>query len=317
MTTPQEMTIMQGDALQTMLSIPAGSVDAIITDPPYGLTAASWDAAPDWPEFFAACWRVLKPAGALIVFSAQPTAAELICLEKARYRYEWIWEKANAVGILNANRMPLRAHEHILVFYRKAPTWNKVPIPNQRGRRFRYAQSRHPTATYKSALNTGAVCEDGSRCPRSVVYYAREQHTVHPTQKPTALVRMLIEQYTLPGQLVLDPYMGSGTTLVAAAEVGRRGYGIELQADYVTIAQQRVADARARAAGTLPGLLRRREGTGFPVSFSSFHQPGAVPADAPPIPGAPPPDDGLSLISLQFFPKSIAALRCSILLSPY
>ncbi len=253
-TPPQDQTIMQGDALQTMLTIPAGSVDAIITDPPYGLTAASWDATPDWPEFFAACWRVLKPDGALIVFSALPTAAELICLEKARYRYEWIWEKANAVGILNANRMPLRAHEHILVFYRKPPTWNKVPIPNQGGRPYKRRLHKSNTATYKTPLIGGGCREDTNRLPRSVVYYAREYRTCHPTQKPTELVRMLIEQYTHPGELVLDPYMGSGTTLVAAAEVGRRGYGIELQADYVAIAQQRVADAQARAAGTLPGL---------------------------------------------------------------
>ena len=103
------------DALDLLANLTPGSVDAIITDPPYGTTNATWDKTPDWPAFFHACWRVLKKNGVLLIFSQNPTAAQIITQQRRWFRYEWVWEKPNAVGVLNANRMPLRAHELVLM----------------------------------------------------------------------------------------------------------------------------------------------------------------------------------------------------------
>ena len=228
------------DAMDLLASLPAGSVDAIITDPPYGTTNAAWDKMPDWPAFFRACWRVLKKNGVLLIFSQNPTAAQIITQQRRWFRYEWVWEKPNAVGVLNANRMPLRAHELVLVFYRKLPVWNKVPLDNQRGKPYAARQSKHKTAVYRRELLTGSKSADGSRCPRDVVRFSRPSRTMHPTQKPEALLRYLIENYTVPAALVVDPFAGSGTTLAAAASCGRRSIGSELNADYYAAACARL-----------------------------------------------------------------------------
>lgn len=172
----------------------------------------------------------------LLIFSQNPTAAQIITQQRRWFRYEWVWEKPNAVGVLNANRMPLRAHELVLVFYRKLPVWNKVPLDNQRGKPYAARQSKHKTAVYRRELLTGSKSTDGSRCPRDVVRFSRPSRTMHPTQKPEALLRYLIENYTVPDALVVDPFAGSGTTLAAAASCSRRSIGSELNADYYAAA---------------------------------------------------------------------------------
>ncbi len=183
------------DAMDLLKELPDGSVDAIITDPPFGTTAAIWDKAPDWCVLFKECWRVLKKNGVLVMFSQNPVAADIISQQRGYFRYEWVWEKAQAVGILNANRMPLRAHELVLVFYRALPTWNKVPLDNQRGKPYVAKKEKgHRTEVYKDALYGVSGSVDGSRCPRDVVRFSRPMRTVHPTQKPVELIRYLIEQ---------------------------------------------------------------------------------------------------------------------------
>ncbi len=229
------------DALDLLAGLEPGRVDAIVTDPPYGTTHAEWDKAPDWPTFFNACWRVLKHNGVIVVCSQNPVAAEIICSQRKFYRYEWVWEKTLAVGILNANRMPLRAHELLLVFYRSLPLWNKVTLDNQRGKPYAGKGRVHKTAVYDGELLACSSSSDGSRCPRDVLRFSRPTHSLHPTQKPEELIRYIIEQYTHPGHLVVAPYAGSGTTLAAAVSCGRRAIGSEISPDYYAKACARLS----------------------------------------------------------------------------
>ena len=119
-----KVDLFRGDCFDFMKDIPDGSVDCIITDPPYGTTNCKWDKAPDLKLFFEHGFRVLKGNGPLISFSQLPFAVDLINACRKYFRYEIIWQKTMAEGFLNANKMPLRAHENILVFYRKLPVYN-------------------------------------------------------------------------------------------------------------------------------------------------------------------------------------------------
>lgn len=241
-TTPATQ-IWQGDAFAMLPMIPAGSIDAIITDPPYGTTAAEWDVNIDFAELFKESWRVLKPNGVIAMFAQMPLAARLACMQPQTFRYQWVWHKTQAVGMLNANRMPLRAHELILIFYRKLPTYNRVPLDNQRGKPYHHKQARAPrkTSLYRGAIITGKGSADGTRCPRDVITFARDsQRWGHPTQKPLELMRYLVKQYTNPGDIVLDPFCGCGSTLAAAQAEGRRSIGIELDPAFAATTRRRL-----------------------------------------------------------------------------
>ena len=233
---------MHGDALDLLASLEPGSVDCVCTDPPYGTTDAPWDAAPDWDRLFAELWRVLKPNGALLMFSQTPLAAELIVRQRRFFRYEWVWAKTRPAGFLNARRMPLRAHELVLVFYRRLPTWRGVPIESQRGAPYRKSGSERVTCELYKRLPRIDVarCSDGPRCPQDVIRCAHDKQRYHSTQKPQELLRALLSQYCNPGDLVLDPFAGSGSTLVAAHELGLRAIGFELTEHYYNIARERL-----------------------------------------------------------------------------
>lgn len=236
MTAGSDITLTLGDAMVELAKIPAGSVDMVLTDPPYGITAAEWDKRPDWSALFAELWRVLKGNGALLMFSQMPVAAELVMQQRRHFRYEWVWHKSSPAGVLNAHRMPMRQHELVLVFYRRLPTYNAVPIAHQSSTPYKRQRGRTMSRLFREskAPLEQTVSTDGSRLPRDVVKYARPANAgrIHPTQKPVDLLAMLIGQYTQPGELVLDPFAGSGSTLKAAQLTGRRAIGIELDPVY-------------------------------------------------------------------------------------
>lgn len=210
----------------------------ILADLPYGITSrTTWDTVipfePMWKQFN----RVIKENGAVLLFSQLPFGTDLIQSNRKNYRYEIIWHKPAAVGFLNANRMPLRAHENILVFYKKLPTYNPQktkgkPYHNNSGRR---------SLIYGENDQTPTINTDGTRYPRDVVTFSnmRAEH-IHPTQKPVHLLEYLIKTYTNPGETVLDPVMGSGSTGVACMNTGRDFIGIEKDDKYFDIAKTRI-----------------------------------------------------------------------------
>lgn len=244
------MTLLQGDCLELMKAIPDGSVDMILCDPPYGTTHCKWDSVIPFEPLWGQYKRIIKENGAILLFSQQPFSAALIMSQPRLFRYEWIWEKPNALGFLNAKKMPMRAHENILCFYKRLPTYNPQMVMGKP-----YHRAHAPGAIYGAQREVSPTASDGSRYPRDIQKFnnADRREAFHPTQKPVALLEYLIRTYTDPGQVVLDNCMGSGSTGVACANTGRDFIGMELDPGYFEIAKKRIEEAEANAE------LRRSE----------------------------------------------------------
>lgn len=230
--------IENADCLEGLKSIPDASVDLIVTDPPYGSTRNKWDTVVPlellWPEFD----RVCKENAPVLIFSQQPFTAAAVSSNLKNFRYEWVWEKTAATGHLNAKRMPMKVHENILVFYRKLPVYNQQmrtgfdPYIVERSGR---GSSNYGKQTPSRTVSTG------DRYPVDILRFKGDRG-LHPTQKPAALVGYLIQTYTNPGAVVLDPFMGSGTTAAAAKACGRHYIGFELDRQYYDAAIKRIAE---------------------------------------------------------------------------
>lgn len=230
-------TLYCGDCLDIMREIPEGSVDMALCDLPYGITDCAWDVRIPLEPLWAAYKRVVKQSGAIVLTAQQPFATDLINAARPFFRYELIWEKAKALGFLNANRMPLRAHENVLVFYRRLPRYTPQFTegkPYQRG-----ATKNASKSVYRHHVKTG-IDNAGTRHPRSVLRFSQEGRTKHPTEKPQALFEWLIRTYTAPGELVLDNCMGSGTTAAACEAASRRWIGVELNEDFCKMTVERL-----------------------------------------------------------------------------
>jgi len=232
-----------GDCLDVMQGIPDGSVDMVCTDPPYGTTACKWDSVIPFEPMWAQLKRITKPNGAIVLMASQPFTSALVMSNVAMFKYDWTWQKPKGTGHLNVKKMPLRAHEDILVFYRSLPSYNPQKTDGEP-----YVQKRGSASNvYQGKDLSVTVNETGMRHPLSWQVFQRDADKTHPTQKPVALMEYLIRTYTNPGETVLDFTMGSGTTGVAAANTGRRFIGIERDTDYFTAASARIQKAQADA----------------------------------------------------------------------
>lgn len=227
-------------------ALPSQSVDMILADLPYGVTQASWDVIIPFAPMWKAFKRVIKPRGAIVLTASQPFTSLLVCSNLEMFRYAWVWEKTNGTNFLNAPFQPMKSHEDIIIFsdsaasFSPAGVMNYYPqmvtgepyISNWEHKQGSYTFHSSPT---KSAITVNA----GSRYPRSVIKFS-EQRGFHPTQKPVALFEYLIKTYTQPGDLVLDPVVGSGTTALAARACGRNFICGDQSPEYVAIARERL-----------------------------------------------------------------------------
>lgn len=232
--------LMHGDCLEMMKLIPDGSVDMILCDLPYGTTQNKWDCPIDLAQLWPQYWRLAQPGAAIVLMAQAPFDKVLGASQIGNLRYEWIWEKSNPTGHLNAKRAPMKAHENILVFYKKQPTYN--PIKTQ-GHKRKTATKRHDiTKTYGKQVFEELPYDSTERYPRSVLQFPsdKQRSRLHPTQKPVALMEYLVRTYTNEGGTVLDNSMGSGTTGVACMNTGRNFIGIEMDKDYFHVAKQRI-----------------------------------------------------------------------------
>lgn len=217
--------LIQDDCLDVMPTLADQSVDMVLADLPYGTTNCAWDSViplePLWAEYRRIC------RGPVVLFAQTPFDKVLGASNLAELRYEWIWEKTNATGHLNANRAPLKAHENILVFYARQPLYN--PIKTQGHVRKTSKGGGRPISIYRDHATLERDYDSTERYPRSVLTFPSDKQTskLHRTQKPVALCEYLIRTYTNPGAVVLDNCMGSGTTGVACQRTGRRFIGIE------------------------------------------------------------------------------------------
>ena len=230
------MKLLQGDCLELMKDIPDKSVDLILCDLPYGTTHNKWDTVIPFDKLWTQYNRIIKDNGAILLFSQMPFGANLIMSNPKMFRYEWIWEKTQATGHLNAKKMPMKAHENILVFYKHLPTYN----PQMRTGFKAYTQkSGRASSNYGSQIQV-ITENNGERYPIDIVEFEKDSDKLHPTQKPVVLLEYLIKTYTNEGDTVLDNCMGSGSTGVACKKTNREFIGMELDEKYFKIACDRI-----------------------------------------------------------------------------
>lgn len=257
------INLMQGDCLELMKNIPDNSVDMILCDLPYGTTNCEWDIPIPFEPLWYQYNRIAKNNAAILLFGSQPFATDLINSQRNIFRYEIIWEKTQCTGFYNAKKMPLKAHENICVFYKKLPAYNpqKNMMPNapighkRKNSDYKKTSGKAFGRVSKEKAELWEYVDDGTRYPTDIIKFSNwngalfgktDKATKHPTQKPVALLEYLIKTYSLPGDVVLDNCMGSGSTGVACVNTGRDFIGIELENKFFDIAAMRISEAEGQ-----------------------------------------------------------------------
>ena len=242
-----------GCCLSVMADLPDGSIDLILTDPPYGVTSCRWDSVIPFEPLWAHYRRLLKPRGAVVLTASQPFTSMLTLSNMAWFKYSLVWEKSSAGGFLDAKFRPLKAHEDIVVFSPAGCSNGSKPSMQYTpqmgiGEPYRYtSMGEVGQAGSRSQVGRLKRASDGQRYPRSVLYFPSESSGLHPTQKPVPLMEYLIRTYSNEGDTVLDNCFGSCTTGLACLNTGRNFIGIEKDPGYFAIAQNRLAEAQASA----------------------------------------------------------------------
>lgn len=228
----------QGDCLELMKNIPDGSVDLVLTDPPYGTTACKWDSVIPFEPLWEQYNRIIKGNGAIVLFGSEPFSTALRYSNLKMYRYDWVWNKKISGNPFIAKYQPLKIFENIMVFSKKTaayyPQMRKGKMRKKGGGKSKLFDVKCTEATNDLYYPT-AILEFSNS--------GRKQQ--HPTQKPVALLEYLVKTYTNEGELVLDNCMGSGSTGVACVNTNRRFIGIELDEGYFDIAKKRIEEAYA------------------------------------------------------------------------
>jgi DNA modification methylase len=237
--------VIQGDCLEVMKDIPDKSIDMILCDLPYGTTACKWDMIIPFEQLWEQYKRVIKDNGAIVLTASQPFTSALVMSNPKWFKYEWIWEKTQATGHLDAKKKPMKAHENICIFYSKQPTYN---FQKTFGHKRKVSLASHKEKTEKNQAEIYHKADKFSdydateRYPRSVMIFPsdKQKSSLHPTQKPVALFEYLIKTYTNEGDIVLDNCAGSGTTAIACINTKRNYILIEKEPEYVEIINKRL-----------------------------------------------------------------------------
>lgn len=238
--------LINGDWKEEIAKIPDNSVDLLLSDPPYNTTQIEWDKPIDWDYFWLETKRVCKINAVIALFASGKFVPILLNSNLKDFRYELIWEKTLAVGFLDANRRPLRAHEQILIFCQKprASTYNPQKVE---GKKHKTGGLAHRPVHYGGVNRETPEVVTNLYHPRSVLKYSNVVigKSLHPTRKPLELVKWLVESYSNVGDVVLDPFCGSGTTLEACMLTNRSGIGFELNPDYYETGKQQLTNLEA------------------------------------------------------------------------
>jgi DNA modification methylase len=234
------ITLLKGDCLEVMKQIESGSVDAIITDPPYGTTACKWDSVIDFELMWEQLNRIIKPNGAIVLFGSEPFSSALRMSNIKNYKYDIIWHKKRPSNPMLAKKQVLKIHENISIFYKKFGTYNPQGLTETDGK------PRGGVNPSKTKLGFGKSIkkpykQTHTNYPKSIQTFGTDNSkNVHPTQKPILLMEYLIKTYTNENETVLDFTMGSGSTGVACKNLNRNFIGIEQDENYFEIAKKRI-----------------------------------------------------------------------------
>lgn len=231
------LELYNGNCLEIMKKLPDKSIDMILCDLPFGTTQNEWDNVIDLESLWDGYQMIIKDNGAIVLFAQTPFDKVLGNSNLKMLRYEWIWEKHMATGFLNAKKMPMKAHENILVFYKKLPIYNPQFTE---GKPYISIKNKESGCSNYGKMRATTTINNGYRYPRDVLKFKHDKEKFHPTQKPVALLEYLIKTYTNENMLVLDNCMGSGSTGIACLNTNRRFIGIELDENYYNIAKQRI-----------------------------------------------------------------------------
>lgn len=243
--TLKDVLLYRGDCLEEMSKIPDGSVDLVLTDPPYGTTACKWDSVIPFEPMWSQLKRVAKKNAAIVLFGSEPFSSALRMSNITQYKYDWVWDKQIPVGVSYARFQPMRQTENLSVFCSGGTPY--FPQLVKRDKPIKHGGNTYSDTSPISARKTGVGFAKTYefKQPINLISLRRVRvGTVHPTQKPVALLEYLIRTYTNEGETVLDFTMGSGSTGVACVNTNRNFIGIELDAGYFEIAEKRIEDAR-------------------------------------------------------------------------
>lgn len=241
--------VFYGDCLEIMKSIPDCSVDMILADLPYGTTQCKWDSVIDLEKLWLQYERIIKKNGAIVLTAQTPFDKVLGASNLNLLKYEWIWEKTSATGHLNAKKMPMKAHENVLVFYKNPPVYN---YQKTEGHERKVSKAEHKINCKESDVyNKGqklTTYDSTERYPRSVLKFAsdKQKSKLHPTQKPLALMEYFVKTYSNKGDVVLDNTAGSGTTAIACLNTNRNYILIEKEKNYIDIINERIENYESK-----------------------------------------------------------------------
>lgn len=233
--------LIQGDCFNVMTNIPDRSMDMILTDPPYGTTACKWDTPFDLDTMWAQFKRVTKPNGAIVMTGSQPFTSKLVMSNPNMFKYCWVWDKVRPSGFQIAKHRPMMRHEDVVVFSNGG---GKTTYNRQMEKRDKPVKGKVVSSSDSSPLKYSDRLprKYTHKNPQSILVFNKgsDGQNIHPTQKPVALMEYLIKTYTNEGDLVLDPFAGSGTTGVACINLVRDYILIEKETEYVDIIKQRL-----------------------------------------------------------------------------
>lgn len=246
------------DCIQTMKRIVDGSVDLILTDPPYNTTQCEWEYDIDLPMLWSEWKRILKPNGVIVIFADEPFTSKVIVSNMPDFKIRITWDKMTASNFLNAKKMPLKQTEDAIIFspvkngqYAYNPILTDKPKHNIRPIGNRKPQDK--TTTY--GKHNGQYSDDydpTKNYPTNLLSIMAKQEECnslnrwHPTQKPTDLMRWFVKTYSNAGELVFDGYSGSGSVAIACEVEGRNFIGSELNEEYYIKSLKRIKDETAQ-----------------------------------------------------------------------
>lgn len=231
----------QGDCLELMKNIPDGSVDLVLTDPPYGTTACKWDSVIPFEPMWEQLNRIIKPNGAICLFGSEPFSSALRMSNIKHFKYDWIWDKKIPSGMSYARFQPMRQTENISVFCNGKSVYNPQMV--KRDKPIKGGGMSKGETTNNQKLIALHKTYDYKNPTNLIAFDKIRKGSLHPTEKPVALLEYLIRTYTNEGETVLDFTMGSGSTGVACMNTKRCFIGIELQQEYYDIAENRIIKA--------------------------------------------------------------------------